>query len=380
MHHDVTAEVRELCAAVKRFIETEINPLEEANRALIDSGEINQEFFEICRDVMHRSIKAGFFAMYMPEDVGGAALGEYEMCLVREVVAREGNYTAMLMLGDLPFGPNKMLHALCDERQRENYLLPLMRGEKTSGIALTEPDAGSDLAAIRTHAKPTEGGYILNGMKHFISNAPFADFLQVLAKTEGGYSMLLVDREAYRVGAVQKSMGGDDIQAEVYFDDSFVPAGNLIGAEGQAFAYAMNFLGNERLTMASFSIGMADLALSLARDYAKQRVAFGKPIFENQAIQWMIADSDTELYAARAMTYDAAQRADAGENVFKEISMAKLYATEMVGRVVDRAVQIFGGAGYMRGNPVERLYRLARVMRIAGGSSEIQRMIIARSS
>jgi acyl-CoA dehydrogenase len=191
--------------------------------------------------------------------------------------------------------------------------------------------------------------------------------------------MFLVDRGAYRVGAIQHSMGGDDIQSEVYFDDVFVPAQNLIGQAGQAFYYAMEFLGNERLTMASISIGMAESALQMARDYAKHRVAFGKPIIENQAIQWMIADSDTELYAARAMTYDAAQRADAGEKVFKEISMAKLYATEMVGRVVDRAVQVFGGAGYMRGNPVERMYRTARVLRIAGGSSEIQRMIIARS-
>ena len=125
---------------------------------------------------------------------------------------------------------------------------------------------------------------------------------------------------------------------------------------------------------------MADLALGLSKEYAKQRVTFGKPIGDNQAIQWMIADSETELYAARAMCYDAAQRADHGEDVFKEIAMAKLYCTEMVGRVVDRAVQIFGGIGYTRGHTVERLYRLARVMRIAGGSSEIQRLIIARMS
>ncbi len=381
MHHNVAPEIGELCAAIKRFIDTEVIPIEEEHRALIDSGEINEEFFEICKEIAQRSIKAGFFAMYMPEDVGGQGLGEYEMCLVREVIAREGRYTTMLMLGDLPFGPNKMLYHLADEHQRENYLMPLMRGEKTTAIALTEPDAGSDLAAIRTVARAADGGFTLNGSKHFITNAPFADFLQVLARVEGeagGYSMLLVDKDSYRVGAIQHSMGGDDIQSEVFFDDVFVPARNLIGQAGQAFHYAMEFLGNERLTMASISIGMADQAIGLAKAYAKQRMAFGKPIFENQAIQWMIADSETELYAARAMTYDAAQRADAGESVFKEISMAKLYATEMVGRVVDRAVQVFGGAGYMRGNTVERLYRLARVLRIAGGSSEIQRMIIAR--
>ena len=361
------------------LIEREVLPMEDEHRELIEAGEVNQEFFDLCADVMRRSVKAGYFALYMPEDVGGGALGEYEMCLVREEVARQMSHLCMLMLGDLPFGPNKMLYHLASEGQREKYLMPLMRGEVTSAIALTEPDAGSDLAAIRTSAKRVEGGYVINGMKHFISNAPYADFLHVLAKSDGGYSMFLADKGTYRVGAVQHSMGGDDIQAEVYFDDSFVPEENLIGEEGKAFHYAMEFLGNERLTMASFSIGMAELANRLAKQYAKDRIAFGKPIIENQAIQWMIADNETELYAGRAMTYDAAQRADAGENVFKEISMAKLYCTEMVGRVVDRAVQIFGGAGYMKGNTVERLYRLCRVMRIAGGSSEIQRMIIARS-
>ncbi|HEX9774143.1 MAG TPA: acyl-CoA dehydrogenase family protein [Actinomycetota bacterium] len=380
MHHNVPEEIRELRAAIKRFIDTEIVPIERENHDLVASGEVNQEFFDLCVEVMRRSVKAGFFAMFMPPEVGGHGLGEYEMCLVREVVAREGKHLAMLMLGDLPFGPNKMLSTLASEDQRERYLTPLMRGETTTGIALTEPDAGSDLAAIKTTAIATEGGYLLNGMKHFISNAPFADFLQVLARTGDGYSMFIVDRDAYEVGEVQRSMGGDDIQAEVRFDDAFVPAENLIGEEGKAFQYALKFLGNERLTMASLSIGMAERALDLAKAYAKDRVTFGKPIFENQAIQWMIADSETELYAARAACYDAAQRADAGEDVFKEISMAKLYCTEMVGRVVDRAVQIFGGAGYMKGNEVERLYRLARVLRIAGGSSEIQRMIIARSS
>jgi alkylation response protein AidB-like acyl-CoA dehydrogenase len=379
MHHNVTPEIKQLCDAVGEFIDKEVLPMEEEHHDLIASGEVNQEFFDLCRVVMDKSVKAGFFALYMPEDIGGGGLGEYEMCLVREEVSLRMSHLCMLMLGDLPFGPNKMLYHLASDYQRDKYLMPLMRGEVTSAIALTEPDAGSDLAAIRTSAKRVEGGYVINGMKHFISNAPFADFLHVLAKSDGGYSMFLADKGSYRVGAVQHSMGGDDIQAEVYFDDTFIPDENLIGEEGKAFHYAMEFLGNERLTMASFSIGMAHLANKLAKEYAKNRVAFGKPIIENQAIQWMIADNETELYAGRAMTYDAAQRADAGENVFKDISMAKLYCTEMVGRVVDRSVQIFGGAGYMKGNTVERLYRLCRVMRIAGGSSEIQRMIIARS-
>ncbi|MGH2830594.1 MAG: acyl-CoA dehydrogenase family protein [Actinomycetota bacterium] len=380
MHHNISDDLNLLKEGIREFLRKEVEPLEAEHHDLIDTGEVNAAFFELCRQIQRRSVAAGFHAMFMPEDVGGAGLGEFEMCIVREEVAQAGSHLAMLILGDLPFGPNKMLYHLATEDQRSKYLLPLCRGDATTGIALTEPDAGSDLAAIKTKATLTDGGWLLNGTKHFISNAPFADFLQVLARDEGdGYSMFLVDRESYALGAVQKSMGGDDIQGEVIFENSFVPEANLIGEQGQAFRYAVEFLGNERLTMASISTGMAELALRLMKAYAKERVTFGKPIIENQAIQWMIADSETELYAGRAMTYDAAQRADAGENVFKEISMAKLYCTEMVGRVVDRGVQLFGGAGYMRGNKMERLYRLARVLRIAGGSSEIQRMIIARS-
>jgi alkylation response protein AidB-like acyl-CoA dehydrogenase len=381
MHHDIAPEITHLIEGIRAFVAREVTPLSEKNAALLAAEEITQEVFDLAREVQRKSMQAGYYAMFMPTDIGGQALGEFEMCLVREEVSRSAqNHLAMLMLGDLPFGPNKMLHALATEHQREKYLLPLMRAEVTTGIALTEPEAGSDLAAIRTTAKRVEDGWMLNGTKHFISNAPFADFLQVLARAEDGYSMFLVDRDTYRIGSIQHTMGGDDLQAEVIFEDSFVPEANIIGEPGKAFAYAVEFLGNERLAMASFAIGMADLALALAVDYAKQRVTFGKPIIENQAIQWMIADSETELYAARAMCYDAAQRADAGEDVFKEIAMAKLFCTEMCGHVVDKALQIFGGAGYTRGNTVERLYRLARVMRIAGGSSEIQRLIIARLS
>ena len=383
MHHNIAPEVRQLLEGIRSFIAREVTPLAEEHSDVIAAERLTPEYFELCRQVQRKSVEAGYHAMFMPEEVGGAGIGEYEMCLVREQVAEcAGNQLAMLMLGDLPFGPNKMLHALGTEHRREKYLMPLMRGEVTTAIALTEPDAGSDLAAIKTTAKQVEGGYALNGTKHFISNAPYADFLQTLARVEGdegSYSMFLVDRDAFEIGAIQQTMGGDDMQAEVLYRDSFVPDANLIGEHGKAFQYAVEFLGNERLSMASHAIGMADLALTEMKRWAKERTTFGKPLIENQAIQWMIADSETEIFAGRAMTYEAAQRADAGENAFREISMAKLFCTEMVGHVTDKAVQIFGGLGYTKGTTVERLYRLARVMRIAGGSSEIQRMIIARS-
>jgi acyl-CoA dehydrogenase len=383
MHHNVSEDIKDLLTGVRSFIGREIEPLAAQHASLVANEVITPEYFELCRQVQRQAVKAGYYAMFMPEDVGGAGIGEYEMCLVREEVARSaGSQLAMLLTGDLPFGPNKMLYALGTEHQREKYLMPLMRGDVTTGIALTEPNAGSDLAAIETTAKQVEGGFVLNGTKHFISNAPFADFLQVLAKVDGidaGYSMFLVDRDAYEIGAIQQTMGGDDLQSEVLFRDSFVSDDNLIGEPGKAFVYAVQFLGNERLSMASHAIGMSDLAVEEMKGWAKERKSFGKALMEYQAIQWMIADSETELFAGRAMTYEAAQRADAGEDAFREISMAKLFCTEMVGRITDRAVQVFGGLGYTRGCTVERLYRLARVMRIAGGSSEIQRMIIARS-
>ncbi len=382
MHHDVPPEIGELLDGVRAFVEHEVLPLEGEHHALAAADEVTPEFYELCRQVQRRSVEAGYHAMFMPEDVGGAGLGEFEMCLVRELISSYGSRLCMLMLGDLPFGPNRMLHALGTEYQREKFLLPLVRGEVTTAIALSEPDAGSDLTHIMTSARRAEGGWVLNGTKCFITNGPFADFLQVLARDEdaGGHSMFLVERDAYRVGSIQHSMAGDDFQAEIVFADSFVPEANVVGEPGGAFDYALRFLSNERLAMASVAIGMAEHALRLAKEYARQRVTFGKPLIKHQAIAWMIADSETELYAARAMTHDAARRADAGEEIFREISMAKLFASEMVGRVVDRAVQIHGGMGYMRDSTVERLYRLARVLRIAGGSSEIQRMIIASSA
>src|SRR5438874_7072196 len=202
MHHNVSDEIKELLKGLRSFIDREVLSLADEHADVIKSERVTPEYFELCRQVMRRSVEAGYFAMFMPEEVGGAGIGEYEMCLVREQVAEcAGNQLAMLMLGDLPFGPNKMLHALGTEHQREKYLMPLMRGEVTTAIALTEPDAGSDLAAIQTTAKQVEGGYALNGTKHCISNAPFADFLQVLARVEneGGpaYSMSVVDRDAY---------------------------------------------------------------------------------------------------------------------------------------------------------------------------------------
>lgn len=382
MDFEVPEEIQELCRAIGTFIDREVRPVEEKHHDELESRGVTPHLVGVARDIMGKSVDAGFYALGMPEDVGGGGLGELGMCFVRETVASSGTWLSLLMMGDLPFGPNRMLYELGSDLQRERYLMPLMRGEKTTCIALSEPDAGSDLSAVQTKAEKVDGGYLLNGKKHYTTNAPYCDFMQVFTRSEHGHSILLVDKpsEGLEIGRIQKSMGEDDLQSEVFFDDCFVPEENLVGEEGMAFAYAARFLSNERIAIASTAIGVMDWLVRLMVEHATTREQFGRPIGDNQAIQWMISDSLTELYAARSMCYDTAWRADQGENVMQQVSMTKLFATEAVCRVADRAVQVFGGMGYMRECPVERIYRIVRVMRIAGGSSEIQRMVIARTA
>jgi acyl-CoA dehydrogenase len=274
----------------------------------------------------------------------------------------------------------------CTPYQKEKYLDPLMRGEKTTCFALTEPAAGSDVGAIKTKAVKKGDQYIVNGQKHFISNGPFCDFAQVFVMTDpakgmaGGCSLLLIDADTPGfTRRLQKSLGDDDFQAEFFFEDCEVPVANCVGTEGFGFMEGVKWLSAERLIVAIDGVGLADYLLRLGVEYAKIREQFGKPIGKNQAIQWMLADSATEIYAARWMTYHCAWLIDQGKDAMKEISMAKLFASEMAFKVADRVLQVHGGMGYMKELPVERVFRLARLLRIGGGTSEIQRFVIAKS-
>lgn len=375
-------DVRALLKGLEGFIDREVRPLEAARPDLIEDGSVSGEYYELARRVMRRSVEAGYYAMQMPVDAGGSGLKELDMCLARACVAGSGTMLTIMMLGDLPFGPNMMLYQLATSEQRDRYLTPLVRGEATTCLAMSEPEAGSDLAAIKTRAERVPGGWKLNGQKHFITNAPNAAFAHVLALTEHGHTFFLVDRDTpgFEMGRIQRSMANDDLQAELFFRDCVVGEDALLGDEGKAFSYAAEFLANERLAIAATATGIADYLVALCIRHARSRVQFGKPIGSFEAIQWMIADSLTELYAARSMLIDAAWRTDQGEQLFREVSMVKLYCTEMVGRVADRAVQVHGGAGFMRECPAERYYRLVRVLRIGGGTSEIQRLIVAKAS
>ena len=379
MDFNFPEETRQLCDAVRKFVEREIGPLDEKIR------EKDAIPIELMNEARKRGVAAGFYGMFMPEDVGGGGLDLMTTVAVFEDVARGGSRLARFALG-AHGGPTPILLA-CNDEQREKFLLPVMRFEKTTCFALTEPDAGSDAAAIRTTAVKDGDNYILNGVKHFITNGPYADFAMVYAVTDkelgarGGVTCFLVEKgtPGFSVARIQHTMAGDELQAELAFEDCVVPAANILGEIGQGFLLAMQWIGHGRLLIGAMCVGLADLLLEMSTDYARQRVQFGKPIASKQAVQWMLADTATETYAARMMLYNAAWKADRGENIIKETSMVKLYATEMVNRAADRALQIHGGMGYMRELPIERIFREVRVLRIVEGTSEIQRFIISRS-
>ena len=378
MDFEIPEEIRQLRDAVRRFVDREIRPLDEQVR------EQDAIPIDTISEARRRGVAAGFYGMYMPEDVGGGGLDLLSTVLLFEDIAGQGSRLARFALG-AHGGPTPILLA-CNEEQKERFLMPVMRFEKTNCFALTEPGAGSDAAAIQTTAVKDGDSYILNGVKHFITNGPYADFSMVYAVTDkelgarGGVTCFLVEKDTpgFSVARIQKTMSGDDLQAELALEDCVVPASNILGEVGQGFLLAMQWIGHGRVLMGAMCVGVADMLLKMSTEYAKQRVQFGKPISTKQAIQWMLADTATEIYAARMMLYNAAWKADKGENIIKETSMVKLYATEMVNRVADRALQIHGGMGYMRELPIERIFREVRVLRIVEGTSEIQRFIISR--
>jgi acyl-CoA dehydrogenase len=272
--------------------------------------------------------------------------------------------------------------------QQQKYLPKYASGEWISCFCLTEPEAGSDAAALQTTARREGDFYILNGTKRYITNAPVADTFNVMAKTNPdikgarGISSFIVEKgtPGISLGAIDKKMGqSGSLTCDVIFEDCAVPAENIIGEEGEGFITAMKVLDRGRLHISGVSVGVAERLIADALDYAIARKQFGKAIAEQQLIQAMLADSQTETYAAKCMTLETARKRDNGDNISTESSACKLFATEMVGRVADRAVQIHGGAGYMAEYAVERFYRDVRLFRLYEGTSQIQQIIIARN-
>jgi acyl-CoA dehydrogenase len=330
----------------------------------------------------------GLFGLSIPERFGGIGLdAEEEMRAVFELAYAAPCFRSVV-------GTNNGIGSqgiLIDgsEAQKERYLPRIAAGEIITSFALTEPDAGSDAASLKTSARRVDGGWLLNGTKRYITNAPVASLFTVMARSDpddmgaSGISAFLVEapRAGLVVGKPDRKMGQRGaLTADVVFSDCFVPGDAIIGGrESQGFKTAMKVLDRGRLHMSAVCVGAAERLIAESVRYARERVQFGKPIGEFQLVQAMLADSRTEAYAARAMVLDAARRKDAGENIATEASCCKYFASEMVSRVADRAVQIHGGAGYVADHGIERLYRDVRLFRIFEGTSQIQQLVIARA-
>ena len=383
MNFEIDEAYAELQRAMRDFIERELRPLE----AQLDP-ETDHIPIELRERVRRRSAELGFYAADFPEDVGGGGLPQLGMVLLREEAARSGSRLASFACYG-PEGPTGVLLGATDE-QKKKYLMPLVTAEKSMCFALTEPDAGSDAQSIRTSATKDGSAWVLNGTKHFITNGKHADFALVFAvndkklKAQGGITAFIVDKgtPGFSVGRAQRGMIEDEGQYELIFDGCRVPEENILGgpeAQGTGFYAAMQFLAIGRLCIAAICNGIADYCLSLGIDYAKEREAFGRPIGKNQYVQGHIVDSLVEIKASKLITYECADMYDRGRPVIQESSIAKLYSTEMVNRVVDRMIQVHGGIGWMRDLPLERIYRLVRIFTLVEGTSEIQKYIIAKT-
>ncbi|MGF6508373.1 acyl-CoA dehydrogenase family protein [Paraburkholderia sp. 32] len=374
----IPSETQLLVDTVRKFVTNEVQPLEAETEAtgIVPPGKL--------RIVRHKAQTLGLFAMNMPDEVGGGGLSNVDMCLVEEELGRTSDALIRRIFGQV----YPMLMA-CQGDQRDKYLLPTVRGEKICAMAITEPGAGSDAAAISTTARLDGDEWVIDGRKHFISDGDIADYVIVMAVTDkekrarGGITLLLVDKgtPGFEVTGKQPMMGHRGYgHAELVFENCRIPRANVLGEIGGGFKLIMESVSSIRLAhIGARACGMAQRVLELMRNHAAERRQFGQPIGDFQMVQQMIADSATEIFATRMMVMNTAWELDQGHDVRDKLSMVKLYASEMIGRVADRGIQVFGGMGYTKEMPLERIYRDSRVTRIYDGTSEIHRMLIARS-
>jgi len=367
-----------LVETVRRFMINEVQPLEEEVEAL---GQIPAERLATLRA---RAKSLGLFAMNMPTEVGGGGLNTVETCLVEEELGKTSDALIRRIFGQV----YPMLLA-CRGEQRDRYLLPTVNGEKIVAMAITEPEAGSDAASIKTWARSEGNEWVINGTKHFISDGDIADYTIVMAVTDrekrarGGITLFLVDKgtPGFRVARRQPMMGHRGYgHAELSFENCRVSDSNILGELGDGFRLIMRSVAAVRLAhIGARSVGMAQRVLEMMRTHARDRRQFGQPIGEFQMVQKMIADSATAIFATRMMVLNTAWEIDQGRDPREKVSMVKVHASEMLGRVADNGIQIFGGMGYSKDLPLERIYRDSRVTRIYDGASEVHRMLIARS-
>jgi acyl-CoA dehydrogenase len=367
-----------LLATVNRFVRERLVPAE----AQVAESDL------IPPDIVDDMKQMGLFGLTVPEAYGGLGLTMEEEVEVMLAMGQTSPCFRSLFGTTVGIGSQGILFDGTDE-QKARYLPKLATGELVASFALTEPDAGSDAASLRTTAIRDGDHYVVNGTKRFITNAPTADIFTLMARTDpadkgaGGVSAFIVEANTpgLSIGQVDKKMGQRGAHtSDVIFEDCRVPVGQLIGLrEGQGFKTAMKVLEKGRIHIAAICVGVAERMLRDALNYAVQRKQFGQAIADFQLVQAMLADSQTEIYAARCMVIDAARQRDEGRNVSTQASCCKLFASEMCGRVADRAVQIFGGAGYLSEYGIERFYRDVRLFRLYEGTSQIQQIVIARN-
>ena len=366
----IPSELIELRQSIRDFIEREVKPVEaKYAQELQETGTIaNGE--EEKKKIRRKSAEIGFYQLHMPEELGGAGLSYLGQVLIHEEVYRHGSFLAARG-GVLPSveGPTPIF------------------AEKEMCFALTEPEAGSDATQIRTRAEQKNGAYILNGRKHFITHGAEADFAVVFAVTDmekrarGGITAFIVEKgwPGFEVTRLARTASTVDLPAELTFDNVEVPAANVLGEEGQGFYAAMQWINGGRLHIAASALGIAQHLFDNMLDYARTRTAFGQPIGKNQYVQGYVVDSWCELESARGLVYEMASRIDDGSDGRREAAAAKLVATEMVGRVADRAIQVYGGNGFMTEMGIERFWREVRAQRLYEGTSEILRTNIAKT-
>ena len=370
----VSAEVRAFCDEIRRFIRSEVDP---RSREIEESDEVPADLLQKAREI-------GLFGLTIPEEYGGIGLDLAGKCAVEEEMGKT-NYGFATVIGNHTGISSSGIVAAGNAEQKRKYLPRMASGEWIGAFALTEPQAGSDPASLRTSAVRKGDRYILNGEKIYITNAGLAQVFTVMAITDRskgikGISAFIVERNfpGFSIGRNELKMGMHGCTtAPLAFSDCEVPAENLLGEEGMGYVRALKTLTSGRVTVAARSCGIMDKLIQQCVDFMKMRTQGGRKLAEHQGLQWMLADMSVARDAARGLTQRAIDAITRGERGTMEASAAKLFATEALARVVDSAVQIHGGMGYMREAGIETTYRDARIVRIYEGTSEIQRNIIA---
>ena len=372
---ELNQEQRLLANTIRSFIRRELKPLEQN---IEETGRLSDA---LAVDIRKKSQALGLYAVNIPSEFGGGGLSVLDWMIAEE----QFGWTSDILIRRA-FGNVYEILLEGSEVQIENYLLPAVRGDRTFSVAFTEPEAGSDAASITSRAIRSKDGWVLNGAKHFISDGFYSDFFVVTAVTDPnaaakGISTFIVEKgmPGVIIGRDQPMMGlRGTSHVEMRFDEVRLSPQHLLGREGQGLKLAFATLGRVRLAqVAARAVGRATMVMKMSLEYARQRHQFGEAIGDFQMIQQMLADSAMEINACRLALWQIASNIDSGKEMRGGISMLKIQASEMLGRVVDRAVQIYGGAGYCRDLPIERYYRDARISRIYDGTSEVHRLVMA---